>query len=91
MIKIEVFAGDDKILSRTAGGKTYHYQQGYLHKPSLRFPLPFQIPLTKDTRPYPTGCYTLSPESVRINQYQSLELTKFSLELIPLVDTKSAS
>lgn len=91
MIKVEVFAGDDRLLSRTAGGKTYYYQQGYLHKPSQRFPVAFQIPLTKDSRPYASGCYTLSPESVRINQYQSLELTKFSLELLPLPGAKNAS
>ncbi len=84
MIKIEVFPDDTQIRIRTAGQRTFHYQQAYLHIPGQRFPRAIQIPAREDTKPYQAGMYTLAAESVFVNQYQALELSRFNQVLEPL-------
>ena len=45
------------------------------------YPLPFFITVDQ---PYPPGTYTLTPGSFRVNQFNSLELNPYALELVPI-------
>lgn len=85
MIKIEVFNGDDHVQQRMAGTKTFHFQRAYLHRTGERFPLSFELPMRADSSPYPVGVYTLAPESLLINQYKALEMSRYRIQLVPLV------
>jgi hypothetical protein len=40
--------------------------------------------MREDAKPYPAGLYTLAAESVLVNQYQSLELSRFNQTLEPI-------
>lgn len=88
MIKIEVFAGEDHIQQRMAGTKTFHFQRAYLHRTGERFPLAFEIPMRSDSQPYSAGLYTLAPESLLINQYKALEMSRYRVQLMPLQKPK---
>lgn len=89
MIHIEVFDGDDRIQTRTAGTRPFTYQQAYLYQQGQRFPLAFQIPMKETDTPFPVGHYTLSPDSLVINQYKALEVSRFRISLIPLPKPKA--
>jgi hypothetical protein len=84
MIEIEVFPDETQIRIRQAGQRSFHYQQAYLHVPGQRFPRAIQLPMREDAKPYPAGLYTLAAESVLVNQYQSLELSRFNQTLEPI-------
>jgi hypothetical protein len=40
--------------------------------------------MREDSTPYPAGLYTLAAEAVFVNQYQSLELSRFNQVLEPI-------
>lgn len=84
MIKIEVFPGDDHVQQRMAGTRTFYFQRAYLHRTGERFPLAFELPMKADAQAFPVGLYTLAPESLLINQYKALEMSRFRVQLNPL-------
>jgi len=84
MIKIEVFPGEDHLQQRMAGTKTFYFQRAYLHRTGERFPLAFEIPMRAEAQPYAPGVYTLAPESLLINQYKALEMSRYRVQLLPV-------
>lgn len=88
MIKIEVFTGEDHVQQRMAGTRTFYYQRAYLHRTGERFPLAFELPMKAESDAYPAGLYTLAPESLLINQYKALEMSRYRVQLLPLKTTK---
>lgn len=84
MIKIEVFPGEDHVQQRMAGPRTFYFQRAYLHRTGERFPLAFEIPMKADAHPYSPGLYSLAPESLLINQYKALEMSRYRVQLLPL-------
>lgn len=53
------------------------------------FPVPFNIQLADDQRPYPPGRYTLDLASLEVNEYSSLKLAR-RINLIPLASGAAA-
>lgn len=94
MIEFEVMQGDEAVRTRevTPQGKTpftVQYQDVYLHSPENRFPLHVQIDLKPNQgRPYQVGRYTLSPESIRVTPYKSIEINRFNVILEPIETPK---
>ena len=87
MLKIELNANDCQINSRIVNGKngqrTIHEQQAYYHNGGA-YPMPFKLSIRTPADAYPSGEYTLHPDSFTTNQYGNLELNRFEMRLVPL-------
>ena len=82
-IKIEVESTDTKAYQSKSTGKTYFKQVAYAYLfdrdgQSERYPRQIELIIPADgnmPRPYIVGEYNLSPESIKVDQYGSLELS----------------
>lgn len=52
------------------------------------FPVPFNLQLAEDQRPYPPGRYTLDLSCVKVNKYEGLEFDR-RISLTPVAPTKA--
>lgn len=75
-----VVKSENTILQKTKNGTQLRKQQAALDIGG-DYPLPFYMTVNE---PYKPGRYTLSPASFRVNGFQSLELNRFEMELVPL-------
>lgn len=89
MLKIEIFADDVKIASRTMPGKdgkpprNIYEQDAYAYL-SGRFPTLMKLQLEEGQPPYVAGNYTVHSSSFVVNNYGSLELKRFGQMIQPL-------
>ena len=86
MLKIELNPQDCQIQSRQINGqkgpRTIHEQQAYLHTGSA-YPIPFKLSIRTPADAYPSGEYTLHPDSFTVNQFGGLEINRFEIRLAP--------
>lgn len=82
---IEIFQENSQKCVKSVKDNNFYYQVAYLHLESTKFPVEFQLSLGSNDPAYIPGKYTLSDSSFRVNQYGSLELNRFAMQLIPLV------
>ena len=73
------------------GPRQRHEQQAYLHQPGSAYPLPFKIEVSERNSAYAPGWYTLTPDSIRTNQYGALEFNRFSMRLVRVQAPSSKS
>jgi len=86
---IEIMQGDERPQSKTirAGqpdAKTFYFHQAFAHLGG-RFPVEMQLPAESNTHMIAAGKYVLAPQSFKINQYGGLEISRFDMQLIPLI------
>lgn len=81
--------GDDIIETRkftSSKGKeiTVRNQSAYLTKPSRRHPEFFQLSLPEGANAYRPGRYFIHPDSFVKGDYDTIELSRYDLKLIPV-------
>jgi len=59
-----------------------------MHSASSKFPVEMNVSLGENDQPYPAGKYEIAESSFQINQYGSLELSKYNLKLVPVAEDK---
>lgn len=83
MIKIEVKSDEFEVFSgtskRTGNPYSIKKQQAYAHLPGKPYPSEISISLADDQEPFKPGNYTLSPESLKINNWGNLEIGRVVL------------
>jgi hypothetical protein len=65
-------------------------QKGFAHMGSL-YPVEIKIPLKSHADAHKVGMYELGGGSFKVNQYGSLELSRWDMELLPCSDIKTAN
>lgn len=89
LLVCEVFAEDVKfdvregVSAKTGKPWKTKTQRAYFKKPSSRFPKEFLFSTSRDT-PYPAGLYLIDPDSFDNGDYDSLEISRFDFELVPV-------
>lgn len=85
-MKIQILDGHHKVQSRkyndkkTGEEKTTFFQFAYIDLGGA-FPVQFNIRIPSEGESYPVGNYTLSPDSLQVNNYGSLEIG-YNLKLV---------
>lgn len=78
MIRIEIFNADSKEISGTSTktGRPYcfYVQEAYAYLPSKKYPEAFKLSFDKKEQTLPVGFYTLSPDSLYIDQRGNLSI-----------------
>ena len=91
MLKIELNPKDCQIQSRQINGekgpRTIHEQQAYFHTGSA-YPMPFKLSIRTPADAYPSGEYTLHPDSFTVNKFGGLEINRFEAPAAPMAAAK---
>lgn len=83
---VEISPDDCAVSAKTIKGTTMYEQNAYLHFTGKPFPLPFKLNVKSGAAGYEPGKYTLSPDSVRCNQYGALEFDRYNMSLVKISD-----
>lgn len=83
MIKVEIESSevDERSGSNEKGPWTIRTQKAYAHLPGNKYPSETSITLDRGADAYKPGNYQLSPESIILGSYNSLQLRP---KLVPL-------
>jgi len=87
MFKVSIVQDHNHIEERTHTNpktgeiKTYYSQYGYITLPNNIYPQKMKVPVESPMKAYPVGDYTLSPMSVQIGRFDSLEINVFNIKL----------
>jgi len=87
MFKVSIVDGHNQVETRTHTNQkngeinTYYSQFGYITLPNNIYPQKMKVPVESPIKAYPVGDYTLSPMSVQIGRFDSLEINAFNIKL----------
>jgi len=83
---IEIFPENAQKCVKNVKGNNYYYQRAYLILSTTKFPVEFELSLNDSAPANLPGRYSLSDSSFRVNQYGSLEINRFDMTLVPVVE-----